>query len=122
MCSPSLAVAKLAMPTSMPARRPVAGSGLVQDVVTREHRHPPPAVTLDLNRLHRPLHRAMHPDLDLADTLQIHPVGIGSQRAPSPSLGHSTESNRAAPKPRMASLLAGPDPAEEPGERPIQPA
>ena len=53
------------------------GQRVRRDVVTRQHQHPLPALTLDLNRLHPPLHPAMHLNLDLADTLQIHPLGIG---------------------------------------------
>src|SRR5215218_1361695 len=47
----------------------------------------------------------------------------GSQRQPSPSLGpfHAVEPVRWL-EPRVAGCLAGLDPPEEPGERPVQPA
>ena len=77
MCSPSLVVAKLAIPTSMPTWRPVAGSRIGRHVVTREHQHPAPPLTFDLDRLHPPQHLAVHLNFDLPDALQIHPPCFG---------------------------------------------
>jgi hypothetical protein len=68
MCSPSLVVAKLAMPTSMPAWRPAAGSGLV-GTSSQDSTSVQPSLAFDLDRLHPPRNRAVQVHLDLADAL-----------------------------------------------------
>ena len=92
-------------------------------VITREHQHPAPPLTLDLDRLHPTLHLAVHVNLDLPDALQIHPPLLGQPARAVTVFGplHTVEP-RLSLESRIAGFLPGLDPAEESGERLIQPA
>ena len=68
-----------------------------RDITTGQHQHPAPPLAFNLDRLDPALHLPVQIDFDLADTSQIHPLGLMQPTAPSPSLGHSTLSNLAVP-------------------------
>ena len=71
--SPSDVDIKLVMPTSIPTRRPVAGSGVGRHVVARQDQHPATTLAADLDRLNPSQHLPMRADRDLADALQVDP-------------------------------------------------
>ena len=120
MCSPSLVVAKLAIPTSMPAWRPDAAARWAARI-TREHQHPAPALPFDLDRLHSTHRLAMHVNLDLADAFGDTPDG---PRQPANAVTVPGRRDRVeaglALEPRITGLLPRLTP-EDPVERLTEP-
>ena len=109
------------IPTSTPTWRPVFGSGLVgtsSHESTSIQRRPRRLIWIVFTR---PCTERCKATLTWPTPCRYTRRCWGSQRAPSPSLGHSTrvEPGRAL-EPGVAGFLAALNPPEEPGERLIQ--
>src|ERR1700722_18495224 len=98
------------------------GQRIGWDVITRQHQHPAPPLSFDLDRLHPARHLAVQFNLDLADALQIHPALLGEPASTITVFGplHTVEAGLAL-KPRIPCHLPSLDPAEKPSERLVQP-
>ena len=92
-------------------------------LVTGQDQHPAAPFAANLDRLDPALDLAVDGDLHVPDPLQVHPARVGLPTAAITVLGpfDTVEPVRRL-EPRVAGRLAGLDPPEEPGERPVQPA
>jgi hypothetical protein len=95
--------------------------GPSRHVVAGQHQHPPPPFTAHLNRLEPALRPAVHGDLHVPDALQVDAAGLGVPPAAVTVFGplHRIEPVSRLES-RVAGRVAGLDPPEERGERPVQ--